>query len=129
VDRACLGTLVSRLPEGLATDVGENGARLSGGERQRVAIARALYASPSVLILDEATSALDSVTERDINDELLRAAAGLTIVIVAHRLSTVRNCDRLILMKDGRIDAEGAYDDLVRESEDFAEMERLAVGS
>jgi len=129
VDRACLDTLVSRLPEGLATDVGENGARLSGGERQRVAIARALYPSPSVLILDEATSALDSVTERDINDELLRAAAGLTIVIVAHRLSTVRNCDRLILMKDGRIEAEGAYDDLVRESEDFAEMERLAVGS
>ena len=129
VERACLGALVGRLPDGLDTDVGENGARLSGGERQRVAIARALYASPSVLILDEATSALDSVTERDINDELLRAATGLTIVIVAHRLSTVRNCDRLILMKDGRIDAEGAYGDLVRESEDFAEMERLAVGS
>ncbi len=129
VERACLTALVARLPDGLHTDVGENGARLSGGERQRVAIARALYSSPSVLILDEATSALDSVTERDINDELLRSAVGLTIIIVAHRLSTVRNCDRLILMKDGRIDAEGAYDDLVRESEDFAEMERLAVGS
>ena len=129
VERACLSALVARLPEGLDTDVGENGARLSGGERQRVAIARALYTSPSVLILDEATSALDSVTERDINDELLRSAMGLTIIIVAHRLSTVRNCDRLILMKDGRLDAEGAYDDLVRESEDFAEMERLAVGS
>lgn len=129
VERACLTALVGRLPDGLNTDVGENGARLSGGERQRVAIARALYPSPSVLILDEATSALDSVTERDINDELLRSAVGLTIVIVAHRLSTVRNCDRLILMKQGRIDAEGAYGDLVRESEDFAEMERLAVGS
>jgi len=129
VERACLSTLVARLPQGLDTDVGENGARLSGGERQRVAIARALYPSPSVLILDEATSALDSVTERDINDELLRSATGLTIIIVAHRLSTVRNCDRLILIKDGRIDAEGPYHDLVRQSEDFAEMERLAVGS
>ncbi|MDP9200813.1 MAG: ABC transporter ATP-binding protein/permease [Gemmatimonadota bacterium] len=129
VQRACLSTLVGRLPKGLDTDVGENGARLSGGERQRVAIARALYTSPSVLILDEATSALDSVTERDINDELLESAGGLTIIIVAHRLSTVRNCDRLILIKNGRIEAEGGYDDLVRQSEEFAEMERLAVGS
>lgn len=128
VKRACLSGLVSRLPHGLATQVGENGARLSGGERQRVAIARALYTSPSVLILDEATSALDSVTERQINDELLQAEQGLTIVIVAHRLSTVRNCDRLILLRDGRIEAEGGYDELVRESEEFAEMERLAVG-
>jgi ATP-binding cassette subfamily C protein len=129
VQRACLSALVSRLPHGLATQVGENGARLSGGERQRVAIARALYTSPSVLILDEATSALDSVTERDINDELLQGEQGLTIVIVAHRLSTVRNCDRLILLRDGRIEAEGTYDELVRVSEEFAEMERLAVRS
>jgi ATP-binding cassette subfamily C protein len=129
VRRACLAGLVSRLPHGLATQVGENGARLSGGERQRVAIARALYTSPSVLILDEATSALDSVTEREINDELLQAEQGLTIVIVAHRLSTVRNCDRLILLRDGRIEAEGNYDELVRASEEFAEMERLGVGS
>jgi ABC-type multidrug transport system fused ATPase/permease subunit len=128
VERACLSSLVARLPRGLQTAVGENGARLSGGERQRVAIARALYSAPSVLILDEATSALDAVTERDINDELLRGAHGLTIVIVAHRLSTVRNCDRLVLLKDGRIDAEGSYGELVKESEVFAEMERLAVG-
>ena len=129
VQRACLSTLVSRLPDGLDTDVGENGARLSGGERQRVAIARALYTSPSVLILDEATSALDSVTERDINDDLLESTKELTVIIVAHRLSTVRNCDRLILLKDGIVQAEGNYRELVRESEEFAEMERLAVGS
>ena len=129
VQQACLTALVARLPNGLNTQLGENGARLSGGERQRVAIARALYNSPSVLILDEATSALDSVTEREVNDELLQTRSDLTIIIVAHRLGTVRNCDRLIMIKDGGVHGEGGFEELVRENEDFAEMERLAVGS
>ena len=129
VQQACLTALVARLPNGLNTQLGENGARLSGGERQRVAIARALYNSPSVLILDEATSALDSMTEREVNDELLQTRSDLTIIIVAHRLGTVRNCDRLIMIKDGGVQGEGGFEELVRENEDFAEMERLAVGS
>jgi ATP-binding cassette subfamily C protein len=129
VQQSCLTALVARLPNGLNTQLGENGARLSGGERQRVAIARALYNSPSVLILDEATSALDTMTEREVNDELLQTRSDLTIIIVAHRLGTVRNCDRLIMIKDGGVQGEGGFEELVRENEDFAEMERLAVGS
>ncbi|MCX7888183.1 MAG: ABC transporter ATP-binding protein/permease [Rhodobacteraceae bacterium] len=97
------------LPAGYATGIGERGARLSGGERQRIGIARALYADPAVLIFDEATSALDPVTEREVMAALRRLSADKTVVIIAHRLSTVKACDRILLLEGGRIAAEGSY--------------------
>lgn len=117
-----LSDLVARLPLGVNTEIGENGSRLSGGERQRLGIARALYRSPRVLVLDEATSALDTITERSVNADVLRACEDITVIIIAHRLSTVRQCDRLVLMRHGAIAAAGTYDELLVRSPEFAEM-------
>jgi ABC-type multidrug transport system fused ATPase/permease subunit len=124
--RASLGELLRTLPAGLDTPLGENGVRLSGGERQRLAIARALYRRPRVLLLDEATSALDTLTERAINEELLQLQSDLTLIIVAHRLSTVRSCKTLVLLNNGRVSAIGNYDELVQRNPEFAAMDRQA---
>jgi ABC-type bacteriocin/lantibiotic exporter with double-glycine peptidase domain len=94
---------VSTLPEGLETTVGERGIQLSGGQRQRVGIARALYHDPAVLVLDEATSALDGETERGVMEAITALHGSKTIIIVAHRLSTVANCDRLFRLKRGKV--------------------------
>jgi len=129
VEMAGLTEVVTNMPEGLDTVVGEFGTRLSGGQRQRVAIARALYRDPDLLVFDEATSALDNETEREIGRAIDTLAGDKTILIIAHRLSTVRNCDRLVFLKDGRIVAAGSYDDLVRGNEAFrrfAALEDLA---
>jgi ABC-type multidrug transport system fused ATPase/permease subunit len=126
VRMAQLGDLVAELPAGLATEVGEDGVRLSGGQRQRVGIARALYHDPSVLVLDEATSSLDSQTEARITDTLDALRSRLTILIVAHRLSTVRRADRLFLLNRGRLAATGTFDDLLRDSVEFAGLVALA---
>ena len=114
--------IMTELPDGYATTVGERGVRLSGGQRQRVGIARALYHDPAMLILDEATSALDNLTERAVMDAVHRIAGKKTIVMIAHRLSTVRNCDRIFLLREGRVAASGRYDDLVRTDEEFRAM-------
>ena len=110
------------LPAGLETVVGERGVRLSGGEQQRVAIARALYREPQLLVFDEATSALDNQTER----ELTRAIEGLrgtkTMLIVAHRLTTVRQCDRLVFLQQGRVVDIGSYDELLDRNADFRRL-------
>ncbi len=113
---ACLDGFVAGLPEGLDTPIGEHGARLSGGQRQRIGIARALYHDPSVLVLDEATSALDLATEKGVVDSI-RALQGLkTIIIVAHRLSTIEHCDEVYSVREGMIadcrvgDACAGYD-------------------
>lgn len=98
---AQLEEFVAGLPKGWDTDVGERGVRLSGGQRQRIGIARALYHDPSVLVLDEATSALDTATERDVMDAVIALHNTKTILIVAHRLSTVEHCDRLYQLEDG----------------------------
>jgi ATP-binding cassette subfamily C protein len=116
---AHLDDLVASLPDGLETRIGERGARLSGGERQRVAIARALYRNPDVLVLDEATSALDNQTERAIVSALGVLRGVKTTVVVAHRLSTVRACDRLILLSEGRVVGEGTYDELLERHAEF----------
>lgn len=107
-----LGEVVAALPEGLETVVGERGVRLSGGQRQRVGLARALYTRPTVLVLDEATSNLDQTTERRIVDTLDRLRGGLTIIMVTHRLASVRRCDHVLLLQDGMVAAAGTLDDV-----------------
>jgi len=114
-------------PDGYSTRVGERGVRLSGGQRQRIGIARALHKGVSVLILDEATSALDSVTERSVLRQIDDFDKGLTVVMVAHRLSTLRNCDQIIELRDGRIVASGRFEDLLESSGSFREMARSST--
>jgi subfamily B ATP-binding cassette protein MsbA len=104
---------VERLPQGYETVVGERGVKLSGGQRQRIAIARALLKDPAVLILDEATSSLDTESERLIEDAMERLLAGRTTLIIAHRLSTVRRADRLLVLDHGRIVEEGSHAELL----------------
>ena len=114
--------VTSELPEAYDTPVGERGVRLSGGQRQRIGIARALYRDPAVLILDEATSALDNVTERAVMEAVHNIAGEKTIIMIAHRLSTVRECDRIYLLKGGKVAASGRYDDLLKDSAEFRAM-------
>ncbi len=121
-DAAALGELLSKLPDGIDTVVGERGVRLSGGERQRIAIARALYNNPDVLMMDEATSALDNTTELAVVSAVEALKGDRTIVMIAHRLSTVRRCDRIVFLKDGRVDAVGSYDELAASHTDFQRM-------
>jgi ABC-type multidrug transport system fused ATPase/permease subunit len=123
---ACLADLhdfVAReLPQSYFTKIGEGGVRLSGGQRQRIGIARALYHDPEVLILDEATNALDGTTERAILDALRNLTHRKTILIITHRLATVRACDRLFLLEEGRLKSQGTYDYLFATSQDFRQM-------
>jgi ABC-type multidrug transport system fused ATPase/permease subunit len=119
VRMAQLDDVVDGLPLGLDTVVGENGTRLSGGQRQRVAIARALYADPEVLILDEATSALDSRTEQELARAIHALRGRKTLIIVAHRTSTVRQCDRLVFLHRGRVAAVGSFAELTQGNADF----------
>ncbi len=116
---AQLGDVMARLPEGIDQSIGENGVQLSGGERQRVGIARALYWDPEILVFDEATSALDTITERRITDWLKQRRAGQTLLIVAHRLSTVQHADVIHLMEEGRIVASGKFRELLAQNPKF----------
>ncbi|MEM9847156.1 MAG: ATP-binding cassette domain-containing protein, partial [Bacteroidota bacterium] len=110
------------LEKGYQTMVGERGTRLSGGEKQRLGLARALYQQPSIMVLDEATSALDNVTENNVIEALQKIAKETTVIIIAHRLSTVKYADKIYLLKDGKITASGQYDELVEQSTIFKEM-------
>ncbi|HET9070257.1 MAG TPA: ABC transporter ATP-binding protein [Amaricoccus sp.] len=111
--------ILAEMPQGYATPVGERGVRLSGGQRQRIGIARALYHDPDVLILDEATSALDNLTEKAVMDAVHNRGHAKTIIMIAHRLSTVRDCDTIFMLENGRVVAAGAYDDLIETSRKF----------
>jgi ABC-type multidrug transport system fused ATPase/permease subunit len=115
------------MPNGLDSLTGERGVRISGGQRQRLGIARALYRDPVLLVLDEATSALDNETERRINETVTALRRSITTLVVAHRLSTVRNCDRIVLLRDGRVEATGTFDELRTSSEEFARMVQLGA--
>src|SRR5262249_55409291 len=103
VQTAQLDALVATLPDGLDTRLGERGVRLSGGERQRVGVARALYHEPDVLVLDEATSALDTVTAAAVQQALRALHGRKTVLLIAHRLASVRGCDRIALIAGGRL--------------------------
>ncbi|WP_083519213.1 type I secretion system permease/ATPase [Bradyrhizobium jicamae] len=119
---------ILELPEGYDTVVGERGSSLSGGQRQRVAIARALITDPRILILDEATSALDYESERAIQQNMKRISAGRTVFVIAHRLSTVRNADRIITLEHGRIVEDGNHDELIRSNGRYANLHYLQAG-
>jgi ATP-binding cassette, subfamily B, bacterial PglK len=113
LNRARLIELVSQLPDGVNTILGERGVRLSGGQRQRIALARAFYHQRSVLILDESTSALDNETENEIVKEIRRLKGKKTIIVIAHRLTTVRHCDRIYRLDDGKIIESGSYKSVI----------------
>jgi ATP-binding cassette subfamily C protein len=113
VGQARLDEDVAALPQRLDTAVGENGVRLSGGQRQRVAIARALYHDPPVLFFDEATAALDNQTEREVTEAIANVHGSRTVIAIAHRLSTVKNCDLLIYLRDGQLAGMGTYAELI----------------
>jgi ABC-type multidrug transport system fused ATPase/permease subunit len=115
LEAAQLTDLVKRLDRGVDTSLGERGVRLSGGERQRIGLARAFYMDRQVLILDEATSALDSETERHITDVIRSVRGERTVIVIAHRLTTVRDCDMIHRLKDGRIVKSGSYEEVVGE--------------
>jgi ATP-binding cassette, subfamily B, bacterial PglK len=114
--------VISDLPQGYQTFVGERGVRLSGGQRQRIGIARALYRDPTLLIMDEATSALDNITERVVMEAVNRIRSNKTIILIAHRLTTVKTCDTIFLMDRGRLLAQGSYDELLAGSDVFRRM-------
>jgi len=119
---AQLDDFVAALPAGDRTVLGERGARLSGGQRQRIGIARALYRKPAVLVLDEATSALDTTTESALTAAVEQLRGTHTVILIAHRLSTVRRCDRIFFLEHGRLTAQGTYDELLGSSPAFRAM-------
>ncbi len=120
------GFVDRELPQGFDTHVGERGVRLSGGQRQRIGIARALYHNADLIVFDEATSALDNLTEREVMQAINALPGDKTIVMIAHRLSTVRNCDRIIVLSEGRLVAEGGWAELMDTSPEFRRIAQLA---
>lgn len=126
VSLAHLDELVASLPAGLDTKVGERGVQLSGGQRQRIGIARALYSQASVLVFDEATSALDGITENIIMSAIHELAGQKTIILIAHRLKTVQQCDKIYMLERGRVVDQGTFSELLGKNEKFKRMARQA---
>lgn len=125
ISAAQLNEVIAKLPHGLDTSVGEHGAKLSGGQRQRIAIARAIIRNPKVIIFDEATSALDSVTEREIQTAIDNLTRDRTTFIVAHRLSTIKNADKIAVIKDGKCVEFGTYDELIERKGEFYSFKKI----
>jgi ATP-binding cassette, subfamily B, bacterial PglK len=125
LDTVLLRQWAAELPEGLTTLIGEGGAKLSGGQRQRLGIARALYANPNLLVLDEATSALDAISENEITEAFERLDKGLTKIVIAHRLSTVLRANKIVYLKDGKIQGMGTFNELRELIPDFDRQAEL----
>ena len=119
---AKLNSWLDQLPEGVQTMVGETGVRISGGQRQRIGIARALYHNPEILVLDEATSALDNKTEKEIMDDVYGMLEDRTIIMIAHRLETIKKCDRILVLDNGKVVGEGSYDHLLTSNSVFQKI-------
>lgn len=126
IEEAGLKSVIDKLPKGLDTMVGEHGDKLSGGQKQRISIARALIRDPKVIILDEATSALDSISEKEVSAALGSISNNCTTFIVAHRLATIKEADRIIVINDGTIAESGSFDELMNKKGLFYEMEIMA---
>jgi ABC-type multidrug transport system fused ATPase/permease subunit len=116
--------VTNKLPNQYKTKVGERGVRLSGGQRQRIGIARALYLNPQVLVLDEATSALDNLTEQAVMEAVHNLDQKITIIIIAHRLSTVKECDTIFFLEDGELTGQGSFNELIQSNERFMAMNK-----
>ncbi|MBE7025484.1 MAG: ABC transporter ATP-binding protein [Ruminococcaceae bacterium] len=125
IDLANLRELVDELPDGIHTQIGERGGRLSGGQKQRIAIARAMIRDPQIILLDEATSALDNVSEHKVQEAMDKLIHGRTTFVVAHRLSTIRNADRIVVMKNGKCVEIGTYDALMENKGYFYTLAKL----
>tara|TARA_B100000989_G_C19532664_1_gene470994 strand:- start:6261 stop:8051 length:1791 start_codon:yes stop_codon:yes gene_type:complete len=111
--------VIDELPNQYQTTIGERGVRLSGGQRQRIGIARALYNNPQLLILDEATSALDNQTEKAVMDAINNLGKNITIIVIAHRLNTIKKCDKIFLLENGHLVGQGSFEELINSNEDF----------
>jgi ABC-type multidrug transport system fused ATPase/permease subunit len=122
---AHLDGFVSEVPDGIDTQVGERGARISGGQRQRLGIARAMFTRPHLLVLDEATSSLDGETEASISEAIHALRGSTTVVIIAHRLSTVRNADRVVYLSKGKVLAIGTFDEVRKAVPDFEAQAKI----
>ena len=125
IEAANLAELVDSLPDGVDTAVGEHGGTLSGGQRQRISIARALIRNPQVIVLDEATSALDSISEKLIQEAISNLTRERTTFIVAHRLSTIRDADKIAVIADGRCVEYGTFDELMALKGEFYKMKMI----
>jgi ABC-type multidrug transport system fused ATPase/permease subunit len=123
--RSGLGDLIKDLPNGLDTVLGDNGFKLSGGQRQRIGIARALFTDPLLLVMDEATSALDASTEDDITNTLRELKKRMTLITIAHRLSTVREADRVFYLNNGCIEAVGSFEEVRSKVSNFDKQANL----
>ena len=128
LEKASIAEFVRTQPDAEDARLGNNGINLSGGQKQRISIARELYKDVDFLFMDEATSALDSETERAIQDNIDQLKGQYTILIIAHRLSTIKNADRVVVLKQGRIDHIGTYEELIAQSVSFKRMVEFAGG-
>jgi len=114
--------IMDEMPSGYQSMIGESGSKISGGQRQRLGIARAIYRQPKLLVLDEATSALDSITEKKVVDEVARLSGDMTVIMIAHRLTTLKHCDVIHVVDHGRVVGSGLYEDLEKENDYFSRL-------
>ena len=121
--------MIANLPDGLETIIGERGVKLSGGQKQRLAIARMFLKNPPILILDEATSALDTETERLIQQSLLELAKGRTTLVIAHRLATIQNADRIVVVDESGVAEQGKHTDLVASGGIYRRLHEAQYGT